>query len=87
MNIAPVLNIDRSKMGTAGILLRIDDGVYVFKCTVYYYVLKHFTQHTFVYDSKFSKKQKSECCGTIIDNRSNAPICVLEEKYRKSNIH
>ena len=33
--IAHVLNIDISKMGTLGILMRIDDGVYVRNCTVY----------------------------------------------------
>ena len=38
MTIAPVLKIDRSKMGTLVILLRIDDGVYVRNCTVYSYV-------------------------------------------------
>ena len=56
MTIAPVLNIEREKMGTIGILLRIDDGVYVYNCTVYSYVLKHHTQHAFVYDSYFSTK-------------------------------
>ena len=69
MTIAPVLNIDRSKMGTLVILLKINDGVYVCNCNVYTYVLKYFTQHTFVYDSNFSTKYRSEYCGTIIDNR------------------
>ena len=40
MNIAPVLNIDREKMGDVGILLEIDDGVYVCICTVYLSVFK-----------------------------------------------
>ena len=40
MNIAPLLNIDREKMGTLRILLKIGDGVYVCNCTVYIYVLK-----------------------------------------------
>ena len=31
----------------------------------------------------FQKKDNSECCSAIIDNRSYAPICVLEEKDRK----
>ena len=84
MTIAPVLNIEREKMGNLGILLKIDDGVYVCICTVYTAILKHFTQHAFFHDSHFSTKYKSECCGEIIDNRSYAPICVLEEKDRKS---
>ena len=43
ITIAPVLNIDRSKMGTLGILLRIDDGFYVCNCTVHSYILRQFT--------------------------------------------
>ena len=31
----------------------------------------------------FQTLDKSECCGAIIDNRSYATICVLEEKFRK----
>ena len=84
MTIAPVLNIDRSKMSNLVILLRNDDGVYVCNCTVYSYVSKKFTQHAFVYDGHFSTKYNSACCGAIIDNRSYSPICVLEEKDIKS---
>ena len=40
MAIAPVLNIDVEKMGEMGILLVIYDGVYVFICNVYSFVLK-----------------------------------------------
>ena len=35
MNIATVLNIEREKMGTLEILLRINDGVYVCICSIY----------------------------------------------------
>ena len=84
MTIAHVLNIDREKMGTLGILLRVDDCVYVCKCTVYSYVLKKFTLYVFVYYNHFWIKDNSECCGAIIYNRSYAPICVLEVKDRKS---
>ena len=80
MTISPLLNIDRSKMYTLGIRMIIDYGVYVCNCTVYSYVSKQFTQHAFVYDSNFSKKEKIECCGAIIINISYAPICVLEGK-------
>ena len=41
------------------------------------------TQHAFICDSHFSTKEKSKCCGAIIDKRSCAPICVLEVKDRK----
>ena len=83
MTIAPVLNIEGEKMGPLGILMRIDDGVYVCNCTVYSYVLKQHTQNAFVYDIYFPTKEKSSCCGAIIDNITYAPICVLEEIYRK----
>ena len=84
MNIKPVLNIEREKMVCLKILLRINDGVYVFICYVYSNILKEFTQHAFVYDSYFSTKVKSTCRGAIIDNRRYAPICVLEVKDRET---
>ena len=80
MTIAPVLNIAGEKMDAMWILLIIDDGVYVCICTVYSSVFKKVTQHAFVYDSNFSTKEKSEFCGSIIDNISYAPICVMEGK-------
>ena len=80
MTIASVLNIDREKMGAMGILLVIDDGVYVCICTVYCSIFKEVKQHTFFYDSHFSTKENSEYYGAISDNISYAPICVLEGK-------
>ena len=55
MIIAPVLNIEREKMISLVILLKIDDGIYVCICTIYTYILKQFTQHAFVYDSRFQQ--------------------------------
>ena len=46
MNIAPVLNIEREKMGTLGILLKIDDGVYVYIYTIYTAMFKNSSHHT-----------------------------------------
>ena len=60
MTIAPVLNIERDKMGTLGIIMGIGDGFYVCNCTVYSYVSKQFTHHAFVYDIHFSTKRE-EC--------------------------
>ena len=71
-------------MGCMKILLRINDGVYVFICSVYSNILKEFTQHAFVYDSYFSTKLNGACHGAIIDNRRYAPIFVLEEKDRET---
>ena len=82
--IEPVLDIDREKMGTLGILMRIKDGVYVCICSVYSKILKECTQHAFVYDSYFTKTGNNACQGAIIDNRRYAPICLVEEKYRTS---
>ena len=73
MTIALVLNTERKKMGPLGILTIIDDGVYVWNCTVYSYVSKQFTQHAFVYDSNLSTKDKSQWCVAITDNRSYEP--------------
>ena len=84
MNIERITNIDREKMGSFGILLVIDDVIYVCICTVYLYVFKEYTQHALVYDSHFSTLQNSEGCGAIIYNRSYTPICILEDKDRKS---
>ena len=56
-------------MGDVGILLEIDDGVYVCICTVYSSVFKEVTQNALFNDSHFSTKEKSEWCCAIIDNR------------------
>ena len=69
------------KMGSFGILTRINDGVYVCICSVYSIILNQWTQHDFVYDSYFRTTGNNACQGAIIDNRRCAPICVLEEKY------
>ena len=66
IKIVPVLGIGRDKMGPLGILMRINDGVYVCRCSIYSNILKQWTQHAFVYDSYFTKKVKSACHGAII---------------------
>ena len=40
------------------------------------------TKHAFVYDSHYKHMNKADCCGVLIDNRADAPICVLENKDR-----
>ena len=76
--------IEREKMGTLGILMRINDGVYVCICSVYSKILKLWTQHAFLYDSYFTTKVNSACQGAIIDNRRYASICVMDEKDIKT---
>ena len=84
IKIAPVFGIDHDIIGSLGILLRINDGVYACIFSVYSNILKLWTQHAFVYDSYFTTKINSACQGAIIDNKIYAPICVLEGKYRKT---
>ena len=74
MTVAPELNSDREKIVTLGILLKIDNGVYVCKFNIYTAILKQFTQHGFIYYIHFSTRDKSELCGAMViiddDNRS-----------------
>ena len=42
-------------------------------------------KHAFIYDSHFKPLHQLKCCGTLIDNRDDAPICVLEDKDRATN--
>ena len=83
MTTAPVLKIDWEKNGCYGDPPGNNYGVYVCICTVYSSIFKEVTKYTFVYDSHFTEKYKSEFCGAIINNRSYAPICLLEDKDRK----
>ena len=66
-----------------GIILVIDDGVYVCIYNVYSPVFKEYTKHTFIYDSHFQQWDNSEGCGAIIGNISHIPIYVPEENNRK----
>ena len=83
MPLAPIIKIERQKWGAMGILQVIYGVILVCKCKLFYDITKK-TPHAFVYDSNFPQKEMIECCGAIIDNISHAPICVLEEKYRKT---
>ena len=84
IKIEAVLDIEREKMGTLGILMRINDGVYVCMCSVYSNISKEHTEHAFVYDIYFTPPGNNGCQGAIIDNRRHAPICVLKKKDRKN---
>ena len=84
IKIESVLDIEREKMGILGIIMRINDGVYVCMCSVYSTISKEHTEHAFVYDSYFTTTGNNGCQGAIIDNRRHAPICVLEKKDRET---
>ena len=61
--------------------------VYVFTCNVKYDEYKCWTKHAFVYDIQFKPFHKSKYCGDIIDNRYDAPILVLEDKYIEKTLN
>ena len=84
IKIESVWDIEREKMGTLGILMRINDGVYVCICSVYSTISMEHTEHAFVYYSYFTTTGNNGCQGAITYNGRHAPICVLEEKDRKT---
>ena len=51
MNILPVQEIEINKWGANIIILKIDDGLYIFTCTVKLFENKIQTKHAFVYES------------------------------------
>ena len=55
MDIAPLLTVDREKMGAMSILQIINDGVYVCISRVFSDVFKIYTLHAFVCDSYFEQ--------------------------------
>ena len=60
IKIESVYGIEREKMGGLGILMRINDGVYVCLCSVYSKISKEHTEHAFVYDSYFMRTGNNE---------------------------
>ena len=55
-----------------------------FTCNVQSVEYKCCTKHAFVYDSHLKTLHQTKCYGVLIDNRYDAPICVLEGKDRES---
>ena len=82
MKVTPVSVIEREPWGAACIMRRVNDGVFIFTCNVQYDEYNFWTKHEFFYDSHFKPLYQSKCFGVLIDNRADAPICVLEDKYR-----
>ena len=65
-------------------MITVNDGVYICKCNVQSVEYKLWTKHAFVYESHYKPLHQTKCCGVLIDNRADAPICVLEGKDRES---
>ena len=89
MNITPVLRIEEVAWSAVSILRRVNDGVYICVYNVHNVKYDLWTKHAFVYDSHYKPLHKTECCGVLIDNRADAPICVLEDTDRatKKDLH
>ena len=84
MNITPVSGIEEVAWGAVSIIRRVNDGVYICVCNVQNVKYNFWTKHAFIYDSHYKPLHKTEFYGVLIDNRADAPICVLEEKDRAS---
>ena len=74
--------IEEVAWGAASILRKVNGGVYICTCNVHNVKYDCWTRHAFVYDSHYKHLNKADCCGVLIDNRADAPICVLEKKDR-----
>ena len=61
---------------------KFNDGVFICTCNFKSNEYNFWTKHAFVYDSHFKPLHQSKYCEDLIDNRSDAPICVLEDKDR-----
>ena len=87
MNATPVFQIEREPWGAASILKAVNVGVYICSCSFRSdeYMCK--TKHAFVYNSHFKQLHQSNYCGDLIDNISDAPNCVLEDKDRETNLN
>ena len=83
MKVTPVSGIYQVAWGAASILRRVNDGVFICTCNVQYVEYNCWTKHAFIYDIHFKPLHQTKCCGVLIDNRSDAPICVLEDKDRE----
>ena len=84
MKVTPVLGIERVAWGAASILITVNDGVFICTCNVKSDEYNCWTKHAFVYDSHWKTFHQTKCCGVLIYNRADAPICVLENKDRES---
>ena len=89
MKITPVLGIEEVPWGAASILRRVNDGVYICVCNVHNVKNDLWKNHAFVYDSHYKPLHQTECCGVLLDNRADAPICVLEDNdiASKKDLH
>ena len=82
MNITPISGIEEVAWDAASIMKTVNDGVYICVCNVHNVKYDLWAKHAFVYDSHYKPLHRTDFCGVLIDNRDDAPICVLENKDR-----
>ena len=89
MNVTPVFQIEIELWGKTSILRKVNNEVYIFSCSVRYkeYMCKTKHEHELVYDIHFKHLHQSKCCGSLIDNRVDAPICVMGDKDRETKLN
>ena len=58
--------------------------MYIYTCSVQSEEHHIKTKQTFVYDSQSKTFHQPKCCEDIVDNRSDAPICVMDDNERES---
>ena len=79
MNMTQLLYIEREPWGACIILRIFIDGVYICSCSVSSEEYMCNTKHAFVYDSYLKPLHNPNCCGALIDNRTETPIFVLDD--------
>ena len=87
IKVTPVFGIEIEPCVAASIIRRVNYEVYICTCSVRYDEYKFKTKHAFVFDSHFKPLHQSKFCGDLIDNRADAPICVLEDKERETKLN
>ena len=87
VNVNPVIIIEKEPGGASIILIIVNDGVYICKCSVISdeYICK--TKYAFVYYSNLRPLHQSKCCGDLIYNISDVPIVVLGDTARERKLN
>ena len=81
-NVNPVLKTERETWGAISVLRKFNDGVYICLCSVKYEEYRRKIKPAFAIDIHFKPLHQSKCCGDLIENRTDASICVLEYNDR-----
>ena len=80
MEVTTVSGIEILTWGASSILRRVNDGFFICICNFKSDEYDCWKKNSFVYDSHFKPLHQTKCCGVLIYNIDDAPICVLEYK-------